>query len=227
MSSKENKVDVDLPVSVDEMQEQVKAGQLHKANNKGDSKDIVGLFFNEYKPKLYAMRKINVPKSEVYDELDKAEKYIKLFNSGDEFTQFILGVTLDKIPIPEEFKDLINPESVRFTPSDRRTKNLIKYSKVKEDGLSLIEWHCVIDNLRRYRKMTSSDNIVMLNSLRTPKSFNDVMERMVLNSKFKVKLDSNPYIPISLDSVSTGMFKDDYFNISVKEIIQQYVAKMN
>lgn len=224
----ENKIDVDLPVNVEEQNKQVeegvtKKGKCIKVNY--DNEWLISRFCEYYEFRLFGRRKINIDKNTVHEYCQKLKEYLIYFNSGDEFTYFMLDVPVDTIPIKNQFKDLILPKSIRLNPSDRKTKNLTKYcNPLGLHNLSLLGWINLLDNIARITKESGSDDCTTIGSLRSDKSFNECIDRLIY--KGKVRYDGTAFMPLYMDESAAAMMESDYFDTKADTIVQHYVANL-
>lgn len=172
-----------------------------------------------------ARRRINCPDSLIEDTISTLCKYVRLFNSLGEHEEWCLGTTLDNIKVPNELLPFLMPSSVRFVPSDRRTKDLLIRDKFKFPEASLDNFYDTISDFRRIEKKGSMEDLTSLDSIRKPSSYNDVLDRVftVANGK-NVKYDVNPFVPLLLTDDATSLFERTYFNTSFDIVLKHFIA---
>lgn len=175
-------------------------------------------------------RKISAKAGEVKKAVDEIAEYITLFNSGDEFTVRFLDRDMEDIPVLDEFKGIVLPKSVRYNPSDRRTRDLLVREEDEADvsKYSFSDYMRKLDNYRRYFKKDANSGYVMLSSLRTDKSYSEVMSNMavVINDELLVRYDSSPFVPVQLDANAAALVELNYFNATAELVIQHQVASV-
>lgn len=199
-------------------------------------KEVAKLFKDEMELYCSASASVRIVNNEHKEYINTILKYIDYFNSLGEFETRVLDRNLDEIIILNEFKDLIIPRSVRYNPSDLRTKDLLKRSG-KPNGYSKLNYSEFIFaqiNFRRLFKKDISSNITTLASIKVNKSLTEVMPYVgkVTTSnggikEFVVKYDSAPFIPLFINGSVLDVFEENYWNASIKDAIRNYVLGLN
>lgn len=187
-------------------------------------------FTEKFKERVLATKKINLrDESVVTKTLEEIYDVLSMFNSMPEFTTSIEGRMLSEIVIANEWKDFILPEAVRLDPTDLKTANLLDKKEGKrkfgpEDYLKFI------NNQLRFRswfKRDLSDGVTNLATLRSAKSLYDVIPVMMVNIEGENMIRSldDPFIPIKLKSEVGCLFRTDYYNTKLDQIISDYFSK--
>lgn len=197
-----------------------------------------------------ACKKIRVPENRIEEVVNNLFNYVIYFNSLPEYTDRVLNKDLSEVYILSELQEFILPESVRWDPMDRRTRDLLIRSTFNGNVDSL-NYSDFMDNQAIWRgffKKDCKENLVTLDSLKKPCSFSEIVEKSaILNGKsikiktglkdddgneiinvfpdFKSKPVNGSYIPIPLDGeYFERMFRDDYFSSRSVEVIEDYLS---
>lgn len=222
----ENKLDTNVMKTEEVAFTENKKAQTKSRINNSNGGLVIEVAIDDLKKYLKSHRRINCPDSDIDKVVSKLCDYVRLFNSLGEFDTWCLDTTLDKIPIPNEFVPFILPSSVRFVPSDRRTKDLLIRDNFNSNkDMSLSDLYDTISNLRRIEKKGSLDEITSLDSIHKPSSYNDVLDRVFTKDNgFNVRYDSTPFVPLLLKDEATSLFEKTYFNTSFKVVLKHYIA---
>lgn len=200
-------------------------------------KEVAKLFKDEMELYCAASASIRIVNDEHKNYIGTILKYIEYFNSIGEFETRVLDRNLDEIVILNEFKDLIIPRSVRYNPSDLRTKDLIKRVN-KPNGYSKLNYSEFIlaqVNFRRLFKKDINSNVTTLATIKVNKSLNEVMPYVCKLSsssnggvkEYLVRYDSAPFIPLFINGSVLDVFEENYWNASIKDTIRNYVLGLN
>lgn len=197
-----------------------------------NEEEFIGInYFNEFVKMAKVNRKINR-----CDGIEETIAYIfnsiHYFNYFDEYHRVIedsANTRYEDIVILNEFKDFILPRSIRFDPSDLRTKNLLVYakrdSKFKFD-MNGYFYH--ITNFRRYFKKDINSDFTSLDALKKHISFNEALSYMYCVTKDGeryIKRGSLAFIPIRLTNNFDDLFEDYYFDSNYKPCVLEYMHK--
>lgn len=187
--------------------------------------------------RCYNSRKVNSTKEDFAKELKVIFSYMDFYNTIDEETDSILDdrgnvKSLDNIYILNEFKDWIYPLSIRYNPSDRKTVDLLIRDEFDEKFK--FKYSDYLDACARFRglfksSIESNQNMTALSTLRMHKSLSEVLNQMMVrlndsaNSPMVVVYQGGPFIPIPVRSVVRGLFREDYFNSTSNNVINDYL----
>lgn len=151
-------------------------------------------FKTEFLKMAESNRKISNPQ-ELKGDVDYIFDAIEYFNAFDEYSTCLddtARTEFDKVPILNEFKDFILPRSVRFEPSNLRTRDLLVRSEVElnDDGevvspiiiksnpkfrFVMKDYMKKIDDFRRHFKRDAKSDFIYLSELKKHVSFQDVL----------------------------------------------------
>lgn len=189
------------------------------------------LFGSDFKEQMYksieAQKKISkaIDQSEFYRLID----FIVLFNSLSENIRFLWYQSLDDIPVLDEFKDFIFPNSVRYEGGNRMFKDILIRTQAPFDSNvdRFNEYLNLLSKLRGTFKKDISSGYVSLSSLRVDRSFEQVrsIAAFPVSDSFQVRYESSSFIPIYL-SQGQEMFTSVYLNANESDVIDDYLAKI-
>lgn len=177
--------------------------------------------------RLYATKKYNVNldalRENVYIIFDKMFE----INTLEEHQTILNNKPLSEIPVLEEFKSLIFPNSVRYDTADRRCKDILIRPEIKKSATvpTLTSYMNAIAFVRGVHKRASNDGLVYAESLRSEKTFNDVgnSRTVKVNGIFKVNYDGDPFIPIPLTEGKNFYYEDYFYTTTAEDVIKEWV----
>lgn len=174
--------------------------------------------------KVKANARIKVDATDVESKISKLFLYIEHFNSLPEDTSIIEGHQLEEWKILNEFKDFVLPNSIRYESGSRTYTDLL--GKREKNGFkpSLNEYNDLIARFRNYFKKDTNDNFVSLASLKINRSFEEV--RQIISVGDDVRYMDNPYIPLPVNDGVRCLFSKFYFNSTIEQVVDDYVAKL-
>lgn len=148
---------------------------------------------------------------------------IEQFNLIPEYTVMFMDRPLSDIIIPNEFKDLVEPESVRLDPTDIKTSNLLNRLVAVPSTIGYGDWINLLLEWRSFFKDDIADKVTDLASLRQPKSLFDTLPIASFNGR--VRSIDDPFIPVDLVPEISVLFREDYLNADAEQIVKDYFAK--
>lgn len=190
--------------------------------------------------KRIAVKPDGSPSEEKKSELEIITKVISEIlslidevNNAPEFTYQFFGQRVEEFIVADEWKDYFIPESVRLDPTDLKTKDLLvrKTSNVSNDIQKYSRWLDLQIRVRTWYKTDLSKNTTSLNNIRTKKALFDVLPIMCVTKKdtdideLSVHSIDEPFVPIRLDSGMRNLYRSDYWNTSVSQILTDYTNK--
>lgn len=179
---------------------------------------------DKYINRTLATAKRRVVPADVEKTITTILKNINLFNGLYEDESILNGVSIDEIDIPEEFKDIILPNSVRYDTAYRAMSDILKRNTRSTLKFNINEWKDNCDAFRSYFKMDATTSIVKLSDLRVNKSLADVFNQFVTEDGH-VHYADTPYIPIALDDITAICGKKNrWFNYDVNDMINEYFS---
>jgi hypothetical protein len=174
--------------------------------------------------KVIANARIRVQDKDVPSNVNMIFNYIRYFNSLPEDTTMINGHSLSEWKILNEFKDFILPNSVRYESGNRTYIDLMVRDDFKLELPNLNHYNDLLSKFRNFFKKDTNENYVDLASLRINRSFEEV--RHLISAKGAVRYMDNPYIPIAVNDGVRCLFSSHYFNSDDKQIVEDFVAKL-
>lgn len=189
-------------------------------------------FIDSLNDRLFSLKKIRIGKKvEEFDAVVSAIVYfIRYFNSLPIDTAMVWDRPLSEIPILDEFKDLVMPNSVRYDSGDRRHSDLLvrdNYNDGKPFG-DYNRYMNILSTFRNFYKKDASESITYLSALRVDKSLEEVRVKgscMMGPDSPKVNYSSAPYIPIPLKCMYV-LFENNYYNATDVEIVKDWIANI-
>lgn len=162
--------------------------------------------------------------------------YINFWNSYTPDVTTIENRDVEDILIPEEFKDFIIPNSVRYEAGDRVYSDLLvrpEFQCVDKDDKFDYDYNEYLDACHAFRGLFKRDfnsGYVSLASLRVDKSFENVRAVSGIydpnSSEVICHYMSSPFIALELANWSMFV-RPLYFNATASEVLDNYVAKIS
>ena len=187
-----------------------------------DGIDVVDMAIARVK----ATHKVSNQDKEVKEDVECIADAIRRFNALRENAYEVDGVLLEKIPILDEFKDFLLPNSVRYDSSYRAFPDLLKRNNDLESGdtykFNLNEYVNACDRLRTNCKSDMKSRVSMLSDIRVNKSLSDVFPYIVHDGF--VRMPEHGFVPIALKGIS-GLLDGGYWLRSeVADCITDYMT---
>lgn len=187
-------------------------------------------FISKLQDKAEAQRKISRA-PELKDEIGIVGLYVKNVASMKENEVLIpeWNRHIDDCKGHKWFKPLEIYNSIRYRLADLRTKDLVirpsfegwDYKKLDSQEVVRIDYNRVllaVTNIARAFKSTPDEYFCELQ--KKDVSLADVSD--VLSFNWGVKYEGNPYIPVIVNNDISLLFGDNYLNVLVTEIVDDY-----
>lgn len=180
--------------------------------------------FQKYVSRTLATARRRVNESDVKRVLNIILADVNLFNSLAEDESILNGVSIDEIDVPDEFKDVILPNSVRYDTAYRAMSDILHRNPRSVLKFNINEWKDSCDEFRSFFKLDATTSITKLSDLRVNKSLADVFNQFVTEDGH-VHYADTPYIPIALDDITAICGKKNrWFNYDVNDMINEYFS---
>lgn len=187
-----------------------------------DSVDLVDLAVS----RILATHKVSNQEKQIKEDVECIADAVRKFNTLREDAYEVDGVPLEKIPILDEFKDFILPNSVRYDSSYRAFPDLLKRNTDLAAGdtykFNDIEYKNACDRLRTYCKSDMKSRVSTLADVRVNKSLSDVFPYIVHDGL--VRMTEHGFVPIELKGIQ-GLVDGGYWlGSEVANCIKDYMA---
>jgi hypothetical protein len=179
--------------------------------------------------RVLSQKKVKATREEIDQLISSISNYIDYFNNIREFQKVIMmnnePVSLDSIPVLNEFREWITPSSVKYVNSDPRCIELLAYSNQANSPGSMLDYINLCDQFRALFKKDSKTDITYLSDIKVAVSLNDMISK--LNMDGQVNFTDAPYIPINLNEPTLGFkfFRSVYVNSEADFIIESFITK--
>jgi hypothetical protein len=152
------------------------------------------------------------------------------------------GVSMDDEIIPNEYKQLVNRSEIKaqlisawcediserpdFVPGWKLKFEFGEGENKKEEEIIVTrdEYHHAIATIRRHNRKGPAEDTFKVSEVRRPCTVNDIFASVCVNGK--VHYMGNPFIPVEVKVDFAGLFKDAYWTVSVKDVIDDQIIAM-
>jgi len=180
-----------------------------------------------------ASRKMRLdPKKDISPVVDGLFKYVDYFNSIQEFDSYVFNYNrFDEVMVPNEFIDFVYPKSVKYVPGLRQSTDMLIRTEVpKGSTFTMEEWIDYCTKWRSFFKKDFRTDVTSLATLKVDKSLADVLAKAVYTVDTDkgvdtfVRYEGSPFVPIPLELITMGLYRDDYYNARYDEIVRDYLS---
>lgn len=191
----------------------------------------------QFSKRVYLCKRITLSKDAKMD-LSETERiihrlfdYIHFFNSQyvKDGVSILGGKSWNEIPVCNEFKDFILPNSVRYDPADRAWTDLIsKREEIKEADISKLSYQDYIETLIVYKSLfkdSITNNVSYLSDVKKDVSLSDVISRSIRDDK--CIFNNTPFVPIEINGVVELDANALHYNYYVDDMIADYMLSIN
>lgn len=189
---------------------------------------IVGEIIADMAQRIYSNRRVTTSLTEVTEDVMNIMDVIRLINSQPENTTRIMDRNIDEFVVPQEFKDFVLPNSVRYDVGNRSSKDLLVRSGINKIKVTYNTYLNSISRLRSVYRKGSQEDLVNLSDLRKDYSFEDVRSRASYDNLdyYKTNYEGLPFIPIRLTD-GYQFFEDYHFNMDDIVPVKDYINTLN
>lgn len=197
----------------------------------------LGVLKSKFIDRVYSCKKIILNKDGAIDRKETERivsnlfDYIMLFNSDVTVNSNTIlgGKSWNEIPVLNEIKDFIIPNSVRYDPSDRAwTDLLLNRIAEKEIDVKSLSYQGYIESMILFRslfKMTISEDFCYLSDIKKDLSLADVIAKSVRDEK--CIYNSTPFIPLYIKGVVELDDSAIHYNYFIDDMISDYMLSIN
>lgn len=186
--------------------------------------------------RVKSFAKVSVPKDEKGDYVERTLisilDYIDYFNALGEYAVQVFDIPLEEIPILNEFKDFVLPKSVKINAADLDCVEMLIQPDIKvKKGMNYADYLNKLMDFRSLFKEDISNNVVKLSDLRKAVSWSEIRDVACYQFEsdegkvFFAHEGDNPFVPIQLTPTMAGTMKSRYFNITLNEMLDDYLEK--
>lgn len=187
------------------------------------------------------IKRRNVDHDCVVKYVNRLLNYVDLFNSIDEYSQFILNRDIKDIEIPTSIAPMIAPKSIRGVVQNIKSRNLVDrkycYSSAKlpdkiDESLSYSDYINVVETISNWFKTDfRSITKVSLYDLRKDLPLFDNIDLTfssyaINDIQFNFIKEGALPIPImGKDNLSSVVYESGYFNYSLSDYYEDFISK--
>lgn len=184
-------------------------------------KDVVGLIVK----KAMAQKRITKPEKEVEKIVSDLFDMIDFFNSMPEDDFSALLRPIEDFKVPNEFKDFVMPDSIRFDQNTYACPDLMDRPEVRTLPYGYFAWNVLCDDWRSLFKKDCSNDMTPLSELKKKVVLNDIINK-VASKEHRCRSLDNPYIPYYLNVDITGVVGSKYLNYNDNDMIEDYITNL-
>lgn len=176
---------------------------------------------------IEATKKVRTKDGEIEGLVSEIITNMNYFNTLGPYQTRLNDVELKMIPIPNEFKDMILPSSVKYDQNDISCRELLEVQK-QNVPFSLEKWLQILAKYRGLYKSDALENVSYLADLKKAVNLADVIQRLSIRIDDVYKchaIDGKPYFPFVLSDelLVKRIFRDAYFNVDRSEMEHDYL----
>lgn len=179
-----------------------------------------------------ACKKIKSDEKEIKGLVTKLFNYIDYFNRIEPYKTILFDfMPLSEIKILPEFAPFVYPKSVRLIPGNIQSTDLLVRPNSNGVSDSNADYQDYLNTMIKWRNLFKKDisDAISLESLKTEKSFSDILNRAGYcdeDGKIYVRFDSTPFIPIPIIGELDRFFEDGYLNSDYLDVVSYYLKTL-